>query len=432
MDNKKWPDLIWTWRDADKAAPDFTPGKGPGSGYARSLAALARRIKKILLGSSPQQAEEILIRYSQDIQDWAKMTAANMLRGVSRDNLRMFQRQARRMGLDMRLFLYGTDTGEVIRKRIEANAELISTIPKEAAKKAGELAHQSLITGARPETIAKEIEKIGKASAYNAQRIARTETSKAYAELTKARAQSIGSEGYIWRTGRDGAVRPSHRAMEGKFVRWDEPPTLDNMTGHAGEFPNCRCHAEPVIPRAAQKPFFQGLATQAEEKESGEKRLTSKWEQAVGSNVIPHMPGEALYNVEKAKFEPKKLTAYSMNRNALNPDGTPNQKAIDKARNWKKWLEFTDKDAAEVERQVMAKLHQYPAIPKDPTNEYGQRFNVYIPITGMNGKTVDVMTGWIYDRDVKTGKIISTKPRLTNCFIDHKIDENGRYKGYKN
>jgi uncharacterized protein with gpF-like domain len=36
--------------------------------------------------------------------------------------------------------------------------------------------------------------------------------------------------------------------MEGKFVRWDEPPTLDNLTGHAGALPNCRCRPEPVIP----------------------------------------------------------------------------------------------------------------------------------------------------------------------------------------
>jgi uncharacterized protein with gpF-like domain len=36
--------------------------------------------------------------------------------------------------------------------------------------------------------------------------------------------------------------------MEGKFVTWDDPPTLDGMKGHAGQFPNCRCYPEPVIP----------------------------------------------------------------------------------------------------------------------------------------------------------------------------------------
>ena len=77
---------------------------------------------------------------------------------------------------------------------------------------------------------------------------ARTAGARTAMELTKARAQSVGSEGYIWRTVRDSDVRPSHKGMEGKFVRWDDPPTLDNLTGHAGGLPNCRCYAEPIIP----------------------------------------------------------------------------------------------------------------------------------------------------------------------------------------
>jgi hypothetical protein len=36
--------------------------------------------------------------------------------------------------------------------------------------------------------------------------------------------------------------------MEGKFVKWDEPPILDKMQGHAGGFPNCRCWPDPEIP----------------------------------------------------------------------------------------------------------------------------------------------------------------------------------------
>ena len=66
--------------------------------------------------------------------------------------------------------------------------------------------------------------------------------------LDQARALSIGSNGYIWRTAEDGDVRHSHREMEGKFVEWGRPPTLDGMTGHAGELPNCRCYKEIVFP----------------------------------------------------------------------------------------------------------------------------------------------------------------------------------------
>jgi uncharacterized protein with gpF-like domain len=35
--------------------------------------------------------------------------------------------------------------------------------------------------------------------------------------------------------------------MDGQFVKWSEPPTLDGLTGHAGALPNCRCYPEPVV-----------------------------------------------------------------------------------------------------------------------------------------------------------------------------------------
>jgi SPP1 gp7 family putative phage head morphogenesis protein len=53
--------------------------------------------------------------------------------------------------------------------------------------------------------------------------IARTEMGRVVTNLTQARAESVGSVGYIWRTMRDAQVRPSHRAMEGRFVAWDSP-----------------------------------------------------------------------------------------------------------------------------------------------------------------------------------------------------------------
>lgn len=88
----------------------------------------------------------------------------------------------------------------------------------------------------------------GRVTRSRANTIARTEVSRASCVFTQARAENLGSEGYIWRTSEDGDVRPSHKAMNGKFVAWNSPPTLDNLKGHAGCLPNCRCYTEPVIP----------------------------------------------------------------------------------------------------------------------------------------------------------------------------------------
>ena len=69
--------------------------------------------------------------------------------------------------------------------------------------------------------------------------------------LTKVRAQAVGSTHFVWETSRDGAVRPGHKAMQGKVCEWDNPPAVNEngriMHFHPGSIWNCRCWARPVI-----------------------------------------------------------------------------------------------------------------------------------------------------------------------------------------
>lgn len=211
------------------------------------------------------------------------------------------------------------------------------------------------------------------------------------------------------------AARPSHRAMEGRFVSWDSPPRLDGMTGHAGEFPYCRCYPEPVIPKGdgTRKTFAPALPTQAQEKARGTQRLLTHWERSLPQGqqswpeVVLHMPGEPLYNVGKAVFVPKKLTHYSL-------DFAHERGGKQKARAFLLHLGFEKRHAAEIEKIAMQGILKYTAI-RGKTDMHGERFNVYVPMTGPNGRTGDVMTSWIYRR---TGGKISTTPELINCFLD--------------
>lgn len=204
------------------------------------------------------------------------------------------------------------------------------------------------------------------------------------------------------------AARPSHRAMEGRFVSWDSPPRLDGMTGHAGEFPYCRCYPEPVIPKGddTRKTFSPALPTQAQEKARGEKRLLTHWERSLGAEMIPHVPGTPLYNVEQAQFVPKKLTHY-----ALDPS---NKRGKNKLRVFLSALGATVRHAADIERQVMAAL-PFTVAQTSKADQYGQHFQVEIPVTGPNGKTATVRTFWIYE-NLKNGGI-STRPRLTSIYV---------------
>lgn len=309
-----WPGLAWSWQDAAKAtAGRFTPSRGAERAYARALRSLADKIAGVLATHPPREAEKILRDYAGTIAPWAQQAAANMVLAVDRDNAAKFKALARGMGYEMAKFLWHDDVGRAVTRRIEENALRIKSLVLDSAIKAGELAHKSLITGMRAEDMAEEIYGLNGVTRARAKVIAVTEVSKAATALTQARAEHFGSEGYIWRSVRDGATRPSHRAMEGKFVKWSEPPTLDGMTGHAGEFPNCRCYPEPVIPRSDGKGVYRpALPTQEEERKSGQKRLLTQWEKAVGSEVMPHVPDAPLLNVDKAIFVPEKLTRYSL------------------------------------------------------------------------------------------------------------------------
>ena len=224
----------------------------------------------------------------------------------------------------------------------------------------------------------------------------------------------MGSLGYIWRTARDGDTRPSHRAMEGKFVKWDEPQLLDGMTGHAGEFPNCRCYPEPVIPRGDDGTggvFRPALPTAAEERNAGEKRLLSQWEREPSNQAIPHEPGEPLHNAGKAIFDMRgKLANY-----ALNPQASDGGH---KARRFREKIGATQKDAKMVHDQIMAFL-PYAEATKTKRNGNGEFFKTMIPVTGPNGKTVDVLAAWIYDRS-KDNRAIKVTPRLVTIYIPRK------------
>ncbi len=98
--------------------------------------------------------------------------------------------------------------------------------------------------------------------------IARDQTAKLNADLSKSRMEQAGIETYIWSTSMDERVRglpggkyanavPSHYLMEGLICRWDDPTKYRNASGewvarpngapllHPGQDILCRCVALP-------------------------------------------------------------------------------------------------------------------------------------------------------------------------------------------
>lgn len=97
--------------------------------------------------------------------------------------------------------------------------------------------------GRRAESLAKIIEERYSVSQRKAKFLARQETTLMMSEYKIQRGKMAGSPGYIWRGAMDERERQSHRALEGKFISWDNPPIVEpnGRRAHAGEDFGCRC-----------------------------------------------------------------------------------------------------------------------------------------------------------------------------------------------
>jgi len=192
--------------------------------------------------------EQVLRAYAEALTPWATATAQTMLREVNRRDEAAWAEYTRELSRALRTEIRTTPTGAAMQALLAEQVTLIKSIPLDAAQRVHRLTLEGIENSTRASVISKEIQRSGAVAESRADLIARTEVARTASTLTQARAEHVGSEGYIWRTSGDSDVRESHRDMNGKYVRWDSPPTLDKMTGHAGQFPNCRCYPEPVIP----------------------------------------------------------------------------------------------------------------------------------------------------------------------------------------
>lgn len=133
---------------------------------------------------------------------------------------------------------------------IKQNFKMIKSIPQSFIKLLEHDYTSTLIEQVAKGTIGRrsfrtQLEKHGH---KNAKLIARTETAKLQTVILEERATQLGSVAYIWRSSNDKRTRPSHKKMNDVVVFWKhEKPHLDNMVGHAGEFPNCRCTPQPIL-----------------------------------------------------------------------------------------------------------------------------------------------------------------------------------------
>lgn len=226
----------------------FKPRRSTERELRRRCKQVAKEVARIT--SSGQDATTIvyaLEEYAQLLAPWAQDVMLKIVEMSDQQNLGMWRELGAKMAERLQTLTTKDAVAQAIYDLSKEGARLITSIPLDIAVEVETAAQAAAITGTRHEALSEYIASRGGVAQSRAELIARTETARQTTILTQTRAVSIGSEGYIWRTADDGRVRPSHAAMNGQYVKWSEPPTLDGLTGHAGALPNCRCYPEPIV-----------------------------------------------------------------------------------------------------------------------------------------------------------------------------------------
>ena len=113
-----------------------------------------------------------------------------------------------------------------------------------------------------------------------------------------------------------------------------------------------------------------------------------------------------LPNHEHAIIEDGKLIHY-----ALNPR---NERGQHKARVFESTLGFNLSNWRQLKKAILDALSHHEAISTSET-VFGKKFEVVLFITGLNGRTVDVMTVWQFD--CLADRTFSDVPRLVTVYV---------------
>lgn len=117
---------------------------------------------------------------------------------------------------------------------------------------------------------------------------------------------------------------------------------------------------------------------------------------------------DSLPNYEKAVISQEKLERYCLNpEHVSTPYGRSSGR--DKARVFKAALGFERSTWEVLRDRILTELPYYEA-KLGVADEFGQRYTVTLPITGVNGNTANVLVAWI----VRTG---TDYPSLVSTYV---------------
>ncbi|MEJ4044317.1 two-partner secretion domain-containing protein [Erwinia sp. SLM-02] len=181
------------------------------------------------------------------------------------------------------------------------------------------------------------------------------------------------------------------------------------LAGGAGVAKGGAVLTEKVVAKVAGKAESAGInadkmAATAESASSGKlSGPTENWKNYTYAEAVAQTSATGrLVNADKAVIDPNKVTSYALN--SEHPVGGNKAKVFESA------LGYNQSNAADLITKVQEGVKSN-SVKMGSSDKFGQRMTIDMPITGPNGKTVIVRTGWIYD-------VGSTTPRMTTIYVN--------------
>jgi len=186
---------------------------------------------------------------------WAEHQANAFVQQAMAIGRRKFARSAPGIGVN----LYGEtpDINDYIEASTKANVSLIRSIPAQHLAQVEAMVMSQMRSGVRSGAIAGQLVDKFQTTKARAKFIARDQTSKINADITKKRQLNAGFEYFQWIDSDDEKVRDRHDYLAKRDVgygpgvyRWDDLPVSDSgQKISPGMDYQCRCTAKPMTQR---------------------------------------------------------------------------------------------------------------------------------------------------------------------------------------
>jgi len=208
-------------------------------GYASAYSPAAK-IKKIL--------DNLAKRWIDKFEESAPVIADAYLKSMFKASDNSFNKALKDAGWAVDFKMTQT-VRDAFTASLEENVWLIKTIPRKYFQEIQGIVMRSYSAGRDLQTMVKDIQELYSAIGNRAVLIARDQSNKANAVVTRARQLELGITEAIWLHSHAGKnPRPDHVAANGKKYKIAEGCKISGKFIQPGEEINCRCTSRPVLP----------------------------------------------------------------------------------------------------------------------------------------------------------------------------------------